>query len=299
LFTRKNTAVSMLRQAYRAELRVGKHTTRRALLKPSRMTVTVAGVAAVGIIAGTVGGTAPSRASASGPAAAPNHATAFTGHPASAWASAHARVDLASRATDSRPAPLAHAVKPANNPAAPAKATDTAKHDAPAKPQAAAKPKPRTPQGPTTPYQIYDSVTPTAIPNGRYVATYANGPYQASWADVSGRGDVLWIDVYGNNTGANALDVEPGDATPAVAAAWVKAKLEKDPTSKPIVYTMRSWWSAVSASINALPGWMQSRVKYWIADPTGYDHILPGADATQWYWGKSVDITSATPGFWK
>jgi hypothetical protein len=42
---------------------------------------------------------------------------------------------------------------------------------------------------------------------------------------------------------------------------------------------------------------MQSHVKYWIADPTGTKHILPGAAATQWYWGPSYDITAAQPGF--
>lgn len=296
MFTRKNTPASLLREACRAEFRVGKHAARRAVLrKPSRMTVTVAGVAAAGVIAATVGGTASSWASTSGPTSG-SHAAAFAG---GSW-SGRAEADLASRAVGASPA--AHAVKAAHSPArhaAPAKVTAATKHAAPASPKHAAKPKPRKPAGPTKPYQIYDSVTPSAIPQGQHVATYADGPYQASWADVSGRGDVLWIDVYGNNTGANALDVEPGDATPAIAAAWVKAKLEKDPSSKPIVYTMRSWWPAVTTSMNGLPGWMHSHIKYWIADPTGYDHVLPGADATQWYWGNSVDITTANPGFWK
>jgi outer membrane biosynthesis protein TonB len=310
LFTRKNTSVSLFREACRAELRSGKHAARRALLrKPSRTTV-IAGVVAAGIIGATVGGTASSWASAVGPAATGTHAAAVPG-----GAAANSKVNLAAdavRPTSSAvphavPAKVAHAakhavaVKPAahSKPAAKPKAAATAKPKVPAKPKPAAKPKPKKPSGPTKPYQIYDSVTPAAIPGGRSVATYANGPYQASWADVSGRGDVLWIDVQGNNLGANALDVEPGDATPAGAAAWVKAKLEKYPDSKPIVYTMRSWWPAVTASMNTLPGWMHSHVKYWIADPTGYEHILPGADATQWYWGKSVDITTAKPGFWK
>ena len=42
---------------------------------------------------------------------------------------------------------------------------------------------------------------------------------------------------------------------------------------------------------------MQHHVKYWIADPTGTPHILPGAEATQWYWGPSYDISTANPGF--
>jgi hypothetical protein len=42
---------------------------------------------------------------------------------------------------------------------------------------------------------------------------------------------------------------------------------------------------------------MHSHVKYWIADPTGSPHILPGSSATQWYWGANYDITQAAPGF--
>jgi hypothetical protein len=263
------------------------------------MQLAVAGAAAAGIIA-TVGGATWASAAGDPPAgthAARAHAAASAGGSTTANVKADVAAEAVAgeRAANGGSAPAAHAVTATSRPASHAA---PAKLAAQPKPKAVAQPKPK-PAGPTKPYLIYDSVTPTAIPQGQHVATYADGPYQASWSDVSGRGDVLWIDVYGNNTGANALDVEPGDATPEVAAAWVRAKLEKDPSSKPIVYTMRSWWPAVTASINGLPGWMHSHVKYWIADPTGYAHVLPGADATQWYWGTSVDITTANPGFWK
>jgi hypothetical protein len=149
------------------------------------------------------------------------------------------------------------------------------------------------------PETIYDSVAPTAIPAGQQVATYADGPYQANSASVAGRGSVLWIDTNGTNTSANALDVEPGDATPAEAASWVSAKLAASPHSDPIVYTFEAEWGSVQSNIDALPSWMQSHVKYWIADPTGTPHIVPGASATQWYWGSSYDISMAKPGFFK
>jgi len=148
--------------------------------------------------------------------------------------------------------------------------------------------------GPTT---IYDSVSPAQIPAGQHVATYSDGPFQASSSSVQGRGNVLWIDTNGTNTHASALDVEPGDATPSQAAQWVNAKLTTNPHGDAIVYTFKSDWSAVQDSINALPSWEQSHVKYWIADPTGTPHIVPGAAATQWDWGSSYDITQATPGF--
>jgi hypothetical protein len=148
--------------------------------------------------------------------------------------------------------------------------------------------------GPTT---IYDSVSPAQIPAGQHVATYSDGAYQAPSSSVQGRGNVLWIDTNGTNTHASALDVEPGDATPAGAAHWVNAKLTASPRTDAIVYTFKSDWTAVQGSINALPSWEQSHVKYWIADPTGTPHIVPGASATQWYWGSNYDITQAQPGF--
>jgi hypothetical protein len=40
---------------------------------------------------------------------------------------------------------------------------------------------------------------------------------------------------------------------------------------------------------------MQDSVRYWIADPTGVEHNVPGADATQWFWGKHIDISKANP----
>lgn len=150
---------------------------------------------------------------------------------------------------------------------------------------------------PARPYLIYDSVTPTAIPAGQRVAVYANGMYQASWSAVAGRGKVLWIDTNGSNPGANVLDVEPGDATPAGAAHWVQARLNAHQNQLAIVYTYRSAWQAVRASVGSLPSWMQAKVRYWIADPTGVNHVVPGSNATQWSWGKTYDITTANPGF--
>jgi hypothetical protein len=150
---------------------------------------------------------------------------------------------------------------------------------------------------PPKPYLFYDSVTPAAIPAGQLVATYANGSYAASPSDVAGRGQVLWIDTNGADPQADALDVEPGDATPAGAAAWVQARLTADPKAVAIVYTMISEWQSVRDNVATLPAWMQAKVRYWIADPTGVAHVLPGADATQWYWGKNYDISTANPGF--
>jgi hypothetical protein len=154
------------------------------------------------------------------------------------------------------------------------------------------------PQPAPQPYQIYDSVTPSALPSSsQAVAVYADGNYAAAPSQVGQRGLVLWIDTNGSDTRADVLDVEPGDATPAQAAMWVAQKLDASPNSVAIVYTMRSDWGAVQAAVNALPWWMPSHTRYWIADPTGVPHIVPGSQATQWYWGQNYDISTALPNF--
>ena len=178
--------------------------------------------------------------------------------------------------------------------AAPAKAA-TAAHVAKAAqhqtPRRAANPEP------SKPYLVYDSVTPNTLPSGQPAAVYADGSYAASSSEVAGHHSLLWIDTNGSDPSANVLDVEPGDATPAGAAQWVDARLSHQPHSVAIVYTMRSDWPAVQDEVGGLPSWMQSHVRYWIADPTGVPHVVPGSSATQWYWGSKYDISTANPNF--
>jgi hypothetical protein len=152
------------------------------------------------------------------------------------------------------------------------------------------------PARPAQPYEFYDSVTPSAIPGGHEIATYADGPFAVPASQVAGR-QVLWIDTNGSDPSANALDVEPGDATPSIAASWTSQKLSADPHATAIIYTMQSEWPATQSAVAALPTWMHSHVRWWIADPTGYPHLVPGSNATQWDWGSSYDISTATPGF--
>jgi hypothetical protein len=151
---------------------------------------------------------------------------------------------------------------------------------------------------PARPYEMYDSVTPSAIPGGKAVATYADGPYAAAPSQMIGRSSVTWIDTNGSDpTGANALDVEPGDATPQMAATWAGQRLDDHPHGIAVIYTMRSDWAATQAAISGLPKWQQHDVRYWIADPTGVPHLVPGSSATQWYWGTNYDISTVAPGF--
>lgn len=169
-----------------------------------------------------------------------------------------------------------------------AKATPTAKPSKPA-------PKP-APQ-PSKPYTFYDSINPSAIPANHKIAAYADGRYAAERSTVNDPDHAIWIDVKARDINATALDVEPGDARPSEVAGWVKGRLTAHHDQIAIVYTMRSEWAAAKASVATLPAWMQGRVRWWIADPTGHPHIVPGSQATQWYWGKHYDISTALPGF--
>jgi hypothetical protein len=220
-------------------------------------------------------------------------------------AASHASPRLSAVPTPAKAAPAkAAAAKAAPAKAAPAKAAVAAKPAAPAHaklaaaaPRPAAKPKAAQPTGPTKPYTMYDSVTPGAIPASQPAAVYADGAYAASSSEMSGHHSVLWIDTNGSDPNANVLDVEAGDAAPAGAAQWVQSHLSAQPHSTAIIYTMRSDWSAVQAAVGGLPSWEQSHVRYWIADPTGVPHVVPGSSATQWYWGSSYDISTANPNF--
>jgi hypothetical protein len=223
--------------------------------------------------------------------------------PAKQPAASHASPRLAAVPTPAKAAPAKAAAAKAA-PAKPAKAAVAAKPAAPAHaklavaaPRPAAQHKAAQPTGPTKPYLMYDSVTPGSLPSSQPAAVYADGAYAASASQVSGHHSLLWIDTNGSDPNANALDVEPGDATPASAAQWVQAHLSKQPHSVAIIYTMRSDWSAVQSAVGGLPSWEQSHVRYWIADPTGVPHVVPGSSATQWYWGSSYDISTANPNF--
>jgi hypothetical protein len=150
---------------------------------------------------------------------------------------------------------------------------------------------------PAKPFLVYDSVTPEAIPGNPVIATYADGPNPDSPAMVAGRGKVIWISITGLDPNASALDIEPGCASPSQAASWVSSRLRVHPHGVAILYTMISDWSAVQANVASLPSWMKSHIRWWIADPTGTPHIVPGSQATQWYWGPNYDISTALPGF--
>ena len=260
-----------------------------------------AAAAAVASIAGTASAAdspAPATDTADIQATAAHTANLAAGSGTATLAGPSASVTL-TNTTPAHLAPASTATLPAAPHAIPARrpvqVAVTPSHPAAAHPAAAHQVLKR--DVPAKPWELYDSTTPSQIPAGHEVATYADGAFAVAPHEVSGGGHVVWIDTNGSDPRASALDVEPGDATPQVAASWARAKLSADPNSPAIIYTMRSEWPATQAAVSSLPAHMRSEIRWWIADPTGVPHMVPGANATQWYWGSRYDISTVDPGF--
>jgi hypothetical protein len=303
---------------------------RRAARRPSGLTlgaafgtVAVAGVVLAAVSAGSpapaasvadqdgAGQVWPAEASGHGGPALPGHAGRTTGAAAVAGVAPHAaaprtvaphqavaRLAAPHKAAGHEAAPRqaaghkAAAPKAAGHKAAPHKAAGhkAAPHKAAGHLKAAA--------APARPYLIYDSVTPRSIPSGQQVvATYGDGPHPVSPSTVTGRKTVMWISITGRDYDASVVDVEPGNATPAEAASWAWHRLRSSPDAVARIYTMIREWPYVRAAVASFPAQMRARIHWWIADPTGYPHLVPGSDATQWYWGSHYDISTASPGF--
>ncbi len=162
------------------------------------------------------------------------------------------------------------------------------------------------------PRVMYDSVTVSEIPtSARAAAGYVGG----SWPTFESgdlrrhlpRARLVSIAVASRHD-AEALDVEPGDATPADAPAWVRRQQARD-IPRPIVYASASEMVAVLAAL-AAAGIRREDVRVWTAHVGAGKHICgpascglinTKADATQWTWtalGRNLDESVCRPSFW-
>lgn len=127
---------------------------------------------------------------------------------------------------------------------------------------------------------MYDSVTVADIP---HVATMIAGYVDGIYANVPAirqrfpHATIVTVTVKGT-PGANVIDCEPGDASPAQAAAW--AKREVAAGRKPTIYCMASQWVQVKLAV-ASAG-VTGKVSYWIADYDGQPAVPSGAVAKQY-----------------
>ncbi|MGZ4530793.1 MAG: hypothetical protein ACXVXP_00405 [Mycobacteriaceae bacterium] len=98
---------------------------------------------------------------------------------------------------------------------------------------------------------------------------------------------------------ADCLDVEPGDAAPSQAAAWIRADIAAG-FKKPCVYS--SYWEYLhqvfpDIAANGIP---RSAYWAWDANYTFVQHLDAGFDATQWTdraLGRNLDESTVTLAF--
>lgn len=149
---------------------------------------------------------------------------------------------------------------------------------------------------------LYDSTQPLECPHeSAYMAIYSNGRYKADRAAVQAAypDTTIWnIDVLGNNpSGASIFDIEKYDGQPDQVLSWVPDRLDAVPNSPARLYCNISTWPSVRLYVARLSPQDREWVRYWIANPTGRPHIVPGAEATQWDWLTLYDISEITSSF--
>ncbi len=150
---------------------------------------------------------------------------------------------------------------------------------------------------------MYDAIAPLAEripPTAPVVAGYIDG------ANVTDRWtDAQWnlfphavkirIAVLASTNDGHVLDVENGDARPEDVPRWVTARLTHLPRAT--VYCGQSNWPAVKRALEPFPN-LAAYTDYWLADPTGTDHVLPGTIGTQWLWTPNFDQSTMLPSWW-
>ena len=120
------------------------------------------------------------------------------------------------------------------------------------------------------------------------VGAYTNGLYRVLLQDVVARFGpqvpVAWIDVNGSDVYADVLDVETGDATPAGAVVWVKAKLLTKPVYPPVVYCNRATLTPLFNAMGAAGLHVGTHFRLWIATLDGTRTVpdMTGVTAVQY-----------------
>jgi len=139
------------------------------------------------------------------------------------------------------------------------------------------------------PRVMRDSTTAADIPHHGLdlVAGYANGAFawsDADWQRFPGQGHV-YIDVNGSDPhGAGVLDVENGDATPAGAVEWVKARLALKPAYPPVIYCNRATLTPLFNAMDAAGLQVVKHFRLWVATLDGTKTLpdMTGVTAVQW-----------------
>lgn len=149
---------------------------------------------------------------------------------------------------------------------------------------------------------MFDSIRPSRIPAGTsYIAAYFNGNWPANFTQLERQfpgARIFAIDVLGNGyQHCGIADVENGDMTPSMIDDWVRRRLLIYPDVLCRIYCNQSTWPAAKSAVYQLSPAEQQHIRWWIADPTGTEHMVDGADATQWEWETLWDRSVISPLF--
>lgn len=145
---------------------------------------------------------------------------------------------------------------------------------------------------------MYDAVTweniPADAPGETIIAVYRDGDFAAQAAAVEARFPparypVIWIDVNGGDPAVSqVLDVETGDAAPAGAPGWVKARLAAVKGSLPTIYCNRSTIAAVASECAAAGLKLGVHFWLWVSTLDGTQYVADGVVACQYQGGVTA-----------
>lgn len=180
-------------------------------------------------------------------------------------------------------------------------------------------PTPPPPPTPVTRLHMFDDVSLSLIPkNAEAVAGYVGGRWPNYPQAVSGWPHAKHLSIaVASSYDADCLDVEPGDATIAVAPAWVKRQIalrkqgHKYNTSKPVLYTSASWGAALIDACSKAGLRYGIDYRWWSAhyNPAlgehfcgpkcgyGLKHTAHATQFTDKAFGRSLDESVCSPGF--
>lgn len=134
---------------------------------------------------------------------------------------------------------------------------------------------------------MFDACDPANIPTlPQMVAGYLDGPCKDNWQGPAWsrwpRAQKVRITDEANPL-ADVFDYERGTAPLAQVRTAVADRAKAYLPS--VVYVNESNWSTAKQDLRGLP------VAWWVADPTGKEHLVPGSVATQWGWFGTYDIS--------
>lgn len=144
-------------------------------------------------------------------------------------------------------------------------------------------------------FNMYDSINPDLIPAGLvgpgdYVALYRNGRFAATPEQAARWDNRFFIDVIGDAADECSIaDIETGDMTVDEIPPWCERRHSEHPRGMLRIYVNLGNWPAARLRVAELQPEVIDLVRWWVANPTGSPHIVPGSDATQWLWQGSYD----------